>query len=224
MSGKGNKIAFTMFWLGAALAFIGLAGVIVLIVLFVKGRRKRTNLEREGIFEEIEQAENRFAEPPPRYDVFDDYSDDAYDEYADDEYEQPYDSQVNDYDPYGYEEDAYEAGGYNQGYNQTPEISAGDGPVMPMEVSMYTEEFDLDDHLSDTDEYFREAPASRFKESPISPPIQQYAEPEMPDTVTGYDVEENSYQGETQTSMFDTDEILREALGDAGESSYDDYE
>lgn len=58
MNVKQNSFAASLFYGGVACIALGSVGVIVLIILFIKNRRSRKN-DRDGIFEEIEQAEMR---------------------------------------------------------------------------------------------------------------------------------------------------------------------
>jgi len=58
MNVKQNSFATSLFYGGVACIFLGVVGVVVLIILFIKNRRSRKN-DRDGIFEEIEQAEIR---------------------------------------------------------------------------------------------------------------------------------------------------------------------
>lgn len=59
MNVRQNSFATSLFYGGVACIFLGAVGLVVLIVLFIKNRRSRKNEERDGIFEEIEQAEMR---------------------------------------------------------------------------------------------------------------------------------------------------------------------
>lgn len=58
MNVKQNSFATSLFYGGVACIFLGVVGIIVLVILFIKNRRSRKN-DRDGIFEEIEQAEIR---------------------------------------------------------------------------------------------------------------------------------------------------------------------
>lgn len=55
---KQNSFAANLFFGGVVCIILGAVGLVVLIVLFIKNRRSRKN-DRDGIFEEIEQAETR---------------------------------------------------------------------------------------------------------------------------------------------------------------------
>lgn len=59
MNVRQNSFATSLFYGGVACIFLGAVGLVVLIILFIKNRRSRKNEERDGIFEEIEQAEMR---------------------------------------------------------------------------------------------------------------------------------------------------------------------
>lgn len=209
-------MSMTFFYGGAGLILLGVVGLIVLLVLYIKNRRKKAILERDGIFEEIEQAESRI-DDAPKYDVFNDYEgDDTYDEYAQD-------GDYDNYDP------------YEQYAEPDNDYQPQAGPVMPMEVSMYTGEFDInDDSYSDNDydggyeddynedyddgdegyddeptptyqpaeEPRAETPPTsgrRFREADEAPPAPIEPEPQA------------------KQISFDTEEILREALGDKGD-------
>ena len=55
---KGNDLATKIFYTGVACIALGVLGLIILIILYFKNRRYSKN-HREGIFEEIEEAEYR---------------------------------------------------------------------------------------------------------------------------------------------------------------------
>ena len=55
---KGNDLATKIFYTGVACIALGVLGLIILIILYFKNRRYSKN-HREGIFEEIEEAEFR---------------------------------------------------------------------------------------------------------------------------------------------------------------------
>lgn len=81
-----NSLASNMFYGGVALIALGIAGMVVLIILFIKNRRYARNAN-EGIFEEIEEAEIRGYYPGlvSKYEDADAdvvYDDDPYAQYA----------------------------------------------------------------------------------------------------------------------------------------------
>ncbi len=181
MDSRGNEFSIILFYGGAAAIFLGLIGIIVLIVLYVKNRKKRGTLERDGIFEEIEDAETRSA--PPQYDVFDDEYDD-------------------DYDPYE-QYDIQNQGGTRYNDDYAAPAAPQPGPVMPMDISMYTDEFDRSELYTQPEA--PEQPDSYDGDYADSTDEQVYDDYSYEDTQDDY--------GDSQVS-FDTDEILREALRD----------
>ncbi len=56
---KANSMSMTLFYGGAGCVLFGVLGLVFLLALFVHNRRRRYADDRDGIFEEIAQAENR---------------------------------------------------------------------------------------------------------------------------------------------------------------------
>ena len=112
---KNNSMSVVLFYGGASFVGVGSVGLITLLVFIIRGRRSVD--ERDGIFEEIHQAENRRPAPrrpqPPR----------------------PAEPQPP--------EPAYE---YEPGYEERPPVLHRPEPEalsVPVNGSMYTEEFEL---------------------------------------------------------------------------------
>ncbi len=193
LNAKGNEFSLILFYGGAAAILLGLVGTIILIVLYVKNRKKRGTLQRDGIFEEIEAAETRSA-LPTQFDMFDDY-----DEYDDD------------YDPYEqYDTHPDEGTRYSDDYYDAPPTPASPqptGPVMPMEISMYTEEFDRND---------------LYPRNSSQAAADDYDEPAEDDAsdynYDDYADDDSAFEEDVSQVSFDTDEILREALQEDDDS------
>lgn len=162
MNTKNNALAVNMFYGGIVSIVLGFAGVVILIVLFVRGRRYVRD-EREGIFEEIEQAENRnrAAAPAQAAALYDEASN-VQDEPA----------------QYRAQDTFYETAESNISSN------SGRQPMVPQEASMYTEELDLADVREEAGQMPEESYGAGYEdeyeyqqpEAPIepSPPVKEY--------------------------------------------------
>lgn len=60
---QGNSMAGTLFYSGVACIAVGVAGLVAILVLYLRGRRRYAGAE--GILEEIQEAENRQQPPAP---------------------------------------------------------------------------------------------------------------------------------------------------------------
>lgn len=60
---QGNSMAGTLFYSGVACIAVGVAGLVAILVLYLRGRRRYAGTE--GILEEIQEAENRQQPPAP---------------------------------------------------------------------------------------------------------------------------------------------------------------
>lgn len=192
LSTRENSLASTMMLGGAICIGLGIVGLGILLFFFIRNRKRRRDDDTDGIFEEIEQAENRMNPAymnPQEYDgEYDDYEDYDGEYNPEEDYESSYDSQDDGYQDY-YDnaeqpDDPYAPYAQEAGYepSREPGINSGHaGYVHPQEASLYTEELDA--------QQIREAAA------PSAPP----AVPAQP-----------SQNGDKQ---YDTMEILLEALG-----------
>lgn len=207
---KSNSLATNLFYGGAACIALGAVGAITLVVLFAKNKKRKNDSERDAIMEEIEEAENRTA--PPAFIAGDMYSDDydpynpqGYDDYPNNEYSE-YDTDFStDYDS-EYIDDTYTDSSYDDG--SYSDDLYDDGAVVPMDASMYTEEFSLDDE-TDYSGYGNDYSTSYddnvyYDDSGAEMPLMA-SDP--------YADEEESYHApSTSAEDFDTELILREAL------------
>lgn len=170
LSTKENALASTMLLGGVVCIALGVLGLLLLLFLFIRNRKRRLSSGTEGIFEEIEQAEYRHASLDEN-DVYgyedDGYMDEGYDdgsyeddgyadeEYADGSYEdgQNYDDDSDDYDNYqdgnsdyaDYTDDPEEAyTEYAPPADTNPGGSSQTGfhVIHPEEASMYTADLD----------------------------------------------------------------------------------
>lgn len=188
---RGNSLAATVFYGGVACIALGVAGLALILALYLRGRRHaRGDGLRDGILEEIHEAETRQMPPPaapaPEEPVGDlPQAASLYTEelplpqnpyggqeavYPDPDYpEEAYYPEKDAYDPQG---PAYEAQGEADPY---PEDFYAQGAYAPQEY--------LDDHETDIPEESYQEPVP-YEEEPLD-----------------------------ATKTFDTEEILREALG-----------
>ena len=184
---KNNALAGNLFYGGLGCIAVGVLGLVSLLVLFLRNRRYARD-EREGIFEEIQQAENRnrqggyLQEPPER-------------------------SMAAGAAPRGRrEEDAPRlSGGQSSRQRRAPNNTE---PLVPMDVPMYTEEFSLTEEqpvparrpAAPRVPEERRVPPRRTQQSPASAQNRPAPRPSQP------------RQEPPAAKRFDTEEILREAL------------
>lgn len=194
---QGNSMAGTLFYSGVACIAVGVAGLVAILVLYLRGRRRYAGAE--GILEEIQEAENRQqppappaealppAQPAPGALVPEEAS--LYTEEFSLPPQQPeaYEDSYQAYpeEGYVYEDQAYQEEDYGESYGQ------------------YREDYPQDVYYEDDgDAYYGtgefEYPPQQAQEPTQAPPAQDQA-----------------------TRQFDTEEILREALRYTGEEYQD---
>lgn len=194
---KSNAMSRTLFYSGAACVGTGVLGLIVLVVFVIRGRGGD---EREEIFAEIEQAAVRQPVRPrqqQRQVPREVYEDDPYAQY---DQQQEYDG----YDGGGYEDQGYRQA-YARGYDNPPPSLHRPEPeelAVPVNGSVYTEEFELPPQQGEYQEEYRQAvpvmPASMYTEE-FEPPRQAPPSqgPIMPTQASMY-TEEFSLPGEME--------------------------
>lgn len=196
---KQNSLSANMFLLGLSAIGLGCAGLLTLLVLFIlKRRHARQPADGiDGIFEEIQQAENRHA--PAMY--------------------SPYSSE---YDPYGdgYDEDndggyagyAYTAedAAYGNGYGENP----GDGHP---NMGEHSGDFQDDAAYYDDDTYDDYAQQAGYTGLAGDKGDDHYSMPAQPEMYTAEFYAAHSRAASTEPAppekLYSTMEILREALG-----------
>lgn len=196
---QGNSLASTLLLAGVGCIAAGVLGLAAILVFYIRGRRRYAGAE--GILEEIQQAEARQHQAPPAQDRI-----------------QPQEPPVP----------------------QRP--TPPPGAVMPQEVSLYTEEFSLPPEQNrpyDPDDsegaaygaYREDYPQDAYYDEDYASEEDYYPEEEdynsqVYDPEDYYPEDQDSlppqpaqrpYQAPTPqqqaTQTFDTEEILREALG-----------
>lgn len=197
---KNNSMSVVLFYGGAGFVGVGSLGLITLLVFIVRGRRNTD--ERDGIFEEIHEAENRQptripaakAQGPSR--------------------SPSVPSPQPEYEP----DPAYEQE-YALGYDERPPVLHRPDPEalsVPVNGNMYTEEFELPPQPA------RQAPppaAAMYTEEFALP--EDMAHPPVPRPAQARPAQRRPASpppagGDTQ--QYDTTELLREILhGDGGE-------
>lgn len=224
LSQKNNSMSIVLFYSGASCVAVGLLGLLTLAVFIVRGRRLD---QREGIFEEIEQAETRRSPaaatrrrtarktPPP-----------------------PQPQYEPDPDPASYQP-------YNPGYQDARQPLHHPEPeelAMPVNGSLYTEEFEIpaqayqQDHLQQ--EYLQQeylpqgrrqpggpapAPSASLYTEEFELPVQRPAPPPQASMYTEeFSIPEPGRRpaanppsrrpGQSSGAGYDTNELLRELL------------
>lgn len=237
LSQKNNSMSIVLFYSGAACVAVGLLGLMTLAIFIVRGRRLD---QREGIFEEIEQAETRRSPaqtssrrrtaarrtpPPPP--------------------EPPSPQYEPDPDPSGYQ-------AYDPGYQDARQPLHHPEPeelAMPVNGSLYTEEFEIPAQAYQEQVYqeqqvlqqqplqqqplqrpqnYRQQPPSagmyteefqRPAQRPAAPPqASMYTEEfSIPEPGRGAAPQSSRRGTESSGTGYDTNELLRELLdGDGG--------
>lgn len=182
---KNNSMSVVLFYGGASFIGVGSVGLVVLVVFIVRGRRRVD--ERDGIFEEIQQAESRRPASQPRMQAP-----------APQRNPQSYDQGYQERTPAVHRPDPEELSMPINGNMYTEEF---DPPPVPREAQappqavMYTEEFPIPDLPPAP----RQAPPARPQ--PVQRPRPVQPPPPPP-------------QSEAQ---YDTTELLREILYNEGE-------
>lgn len=191
---QGNSMAGTLFYSGVACIAVGVAGLVAILVLYLRGRRRYAGAE--GILEEIQEAENRQQPPAPPAEALPPAPGALVPEEASlytEEFSLPpqqpeaYEDSYQAYpeEGYVYEDQAYQEEDYGESYGQ------------------YREDYPQDVYYEDDgDAYYGtgefEYPPQQAQEPTQAPPAQDQA-----------------------TRQFDTEEILREALRYTGEEYQD---
>ena len=199
---QGNSMAGTLFYSGVACIAVGVAGLVAILVLYLRGRRRYAGAE--GILEEIQEAENRQQPPAPPAEALPPapapppqpapgalvpeeaslYTEEfSLPPQQPEAYEDSY--QAYPEEGYVYEDQAYQEEDYGESYGQ------------------YREDYPQDVYYEDDgDAYYGtgefEYPPQQAQEPTQAPPAQDQA-----------------------TRQFDTEEILREALRYTGEEYQD---
>ena len=170
VSQKNNSMSIVLFYGGASFIGVGVLGLLTLIIFVIRGRRSVD--ERDGIFEEIQQAESRHRPPapPPRpapaQDLAQGYQ------------ERP--PMVHRPDP---EALSVPVNGNMYTEEFDPPIPAGQGMYTeefvspaprgsqaPPQASMYTEEFVIPEDLPPVPQQVQPQPAQRPRPAPAPPP------------------------------------------------------
>ena len=199
---QGNSMAGTLFYSGVACIAVGVAGLVAILVLYLRGRRRYAGAE--GILEEIQEAENRQQPPAPPAEALPPapapppqpapgalvpeeaslYTEEfSLPPQQPEAYEDSY--QAYPEEGYVYEDQAYQEEDYGESYGQ------------------YREDYPQDVYYEDDgDAYYGtgefEYPPQQAQKPTQAPPAQDQA-----------------------TRQFDTEEILREALRYTGEEYQD---
>ncbi|NBK78978.1 hypothetical protein D5272_10375 [bacterium D16-76] len=191
---KANSMSITLFYGGAGMVLFGVLGLVFLLCLFLHNRRSRAYDGRDGIFEEIAEAEQRHPgpdpapppqppvqpDPPPRRPPA------------------PAPTQPPYYDPTPAQDNLYTE------EFELPQPGPGpyDGYDSPTQDSLYTEEFDLPPQPpAPYPDYTAPSQDSLYTEEfdlPQRPPAHMAPPPP---------------QQPAARNPYDTDEILRELLG-----------
>ncbi len=175
---RGNSLAATVFYAGVGCIAVGVIGLTLIVIFYIRGRKHaRTEGIRDGILEEIHEAENRqrapMAPPPqdpetaspsapedsapvlpeesPMYtEEFPAYTEDAYPQDGYDQ--QPYQEEYEDAGSY---EDAYPEDAFEQPYEELPE-EPDRTPYQPLYQEPAPQDLDSTRQF-DTEEILREA-------------------------------------------------------------------
>ena len=216
---RNNSMSITLFYGGLGCVVIGAAGLITLLVLFLRNRRVD---QRDHLIKEIELAENRAPTVPQR--------------------PQP-PAQAN---PVPQRPAAPQAP--QKPVQRQPaqkQSASGTGPIVPEEASLYTEEFTLPEIPKPQAQrpaapQASQKPAQRqpVQKQPISGtgPIvpeeaslytEEFTLPEIPKPQAQRPAQANPTQQRPKTTdpakQFDTDEILREVLRQTTDNNNDDH-
>ncbi len=168
---KNNSMAVTLFYGGLGCAVLGVIGLAAFLVFFF--RRKRQN-DRDSIFQEIEEAESRQASPPPHIsstpDIFVLPPEHRPARPASTPPQQPHKTA---HPPVGQHPASEARKGEGQPapvqhtHAQHAPSSAANAPIIPVQASIYTEEFSLPEEAVN-----EPAPAAR---APLAARLRQTA-------------------------------------------------
>ncbi len=153
---QGNSMAGTLFYSGVACIAVGVAGLVAILVLYLRGRRRYAGAE--GILEEIQEAENRQQPPAPPAEALPPAP--APPPQQPEAYEDSY--QAYPEEGYVYEDQAYQEEDYGESYGQ------------------YREDYPQDVYYEDDgDAYYGtgefEYPPQQAQEPTQAPPAQDQA-------------------------------------------------
>ena len=155
---QGNSMAGTLFYSGVACIAVGVAGLVAILVLYLRGRRRYAGAE--GILEEIQEAENRQQPPAPPAEASLYTEEFSLPPQQPEAYEDSY--QAYPEEGYVYEDQAYQEEDYGESYGQ------------------YREDYPQDVYYEDDgDAYYGtgefEYPPQQAQEPTQAPPAQDQA-------------------------------------------------
>ena len=215
---KANSMSITLFYSGAGCILLGILGLLTLLVFFIRNRRAD---ERDGIFEEIAQAEQRRP--------------DAYPPHQPHQLGQaprpaaPEGYQTQGRQPVSYGAAPQQDSLYTEEFDLSPEPPAHyDGPMPPAQDSLYTEEFELPPQSADgyapppqdslyTEEFqLPQVPAHASRVIDTAPPPVQADPPLVGDGLPPVRHSQTPPPAQMASPApvdpYDTEEILRELL------------